>query len=87
MYLANSFVQHTEHNSLYREGSKIMAYPGDGWQGGQEAQWAGPRAGLRGPEAEAGLAVEDLAWLQKTPEADSGAGLWDLYQLYKGCKG
>lgn len=38
-----------------------MAYPGDGLQDGKEAQWAGPPAGRRDPEAEAGLAAEGLA--------------------------
>lgn len=60
-----------------------MAYPGDGWQGGQEAQWAGPPTGQRGPEAEAGLAAEGLAWLRKTLGADSGAELQDLYLLFR----
>lgn len=59
-----------------------MAYPGDGSQDGQEVQWAGPPAALRGPEAEAGLAAEGLAWLQRNLGADSGAGLYDLYLLY-----
>ena len=39
---------------------KVIAYPGDGLQDGQEGQWAGPPVGQRGPEAEAGLAVEGL---------------------------
>lgn len=64
---------------LYRQESKVTAYPGDGWQDGQEAQWAGPPAGQRGLEAEAGLAAEGLAWLQRNLGADSGAGLYDLY--------
>lgn len=66
---------------LYRGESKVMAYPGDGWQDGREAQWAGPPAGQRGPEAEAGLAAEGLAWLRRNLGADSGAGLYDLYLL------
>lgn len=60
-----------------------MAYPGDGSQDGKEGQWAGPPVGQRGPEAEAGLAVEGLTWLQKNLGADSGAGLYDLYLLYR----
>lgn len=60
-----------------------MAYPGDESQDGREAQWAGPPAGLRGPEAEAGLAAEGLAWLQRSLGAGSGAGLCGLYLLYR----
>lgn len=59
--------------------SEIAAYPGDGSQGGREAQLAGPPAGRRGPEAGAGLAAEGLAWLQRNLGVDSGAGLCDLY--------
>lgn len=62
-----------------------MAYPGGGWQGGKGAQSAGPPVGQRGPEAEAGLAAEDLAWLQKNLGADSGAGQYALSLLCKGC--
>ena len=62
---------------------KVMAYPGDGWQDGRQAQWAGPPAGQKGPEAEAGLAAEGLAWLQRNLGADSGAGLYDLYLLHR----
>lgn len=58
-----------------------MAHLGDGLQDESEDQWAGPQAGLRDPEAEAGLAAEGLAWLQKNLEADSGAGLNVLYLL------
>ena len=60
---------------------KVMAYPGDVWQGGREARWAGPPAGQRGPEAEAGPAAEGLTWLRRNLGADSGAGLCDLYLL------
>ena len=60
-----------------------MTYPGDGLQDGQESQWAGPPVEQRGPEAEAGLAVEGLTWLQKNPGADSGAELYGLYLLYR----
>lgn len=60
-----------------------MAYPGDGSQDGREAQWAGPPAGQRGPEAKVGLAAKGLAWLQRNLGADSGARLNDLYLLYR----
>lgn len=36
-----------------------------------------------GPEAEARLVAKDLAWLQKNLGADSGAGLYGLYLLYR----
>lgn len=67
---------------LFSGKRKVVAYPGDGSQGGLEAQWAGPPAGQRGLEAEAGQAAEALAWLQRILEADSGAELCDLYLLY-----
>lgn len=60
-----------------------MAYRGGGWLDGREAQWVAPPAGQRGPEAEAGLAAEALAWLQRTLGADSGAGRYDLYLHHK----
>lgn len=63
--------------------SKITAYPDDEWRGGQEAQWAGPPAGQRGPEAGEELAAEGLAWLQRSLGVDSGAGPYDLCLLYK----
>lgn len=58
-----------------------MAYLGDESRGGREAQWAGPPAGQRGPEAGAGLVAVGLAWLQKNQGEDSGARLCDLYLL------
>lgn len=61
--------------------SETVAYLGDESQGGQEAQWAGPPVGQRGPEAGAGLVAEALAWLQKNQGEDSGARLCDLYLL------
>lgn len=62
---------------------KVKAYPGDVCQGGRQAQLAGPPAGQQGPEAKAGLIAEGLAWLQKTPGANSGAAQYDLYLLCK----
>lgn len=59
--------------------SEIAAYLGDESRGGREAQWAGPPAGQRGPEARAGLVAKGLAWLQKNQGVDSGARLCDLY--------
>lgn len=47
----------------HTQGATALAapsHPGDGLQDGQEGQWAGPPVGQRGPEAEAGLAVEGL---------------------------
>lgn len=61
--------------------SEIVAYPGDGWQGGRQVRWAGPPAGQRDLEAAAGLAAEGLAWLQRNLVVDSGAGQCDLCLL------
>lgn len=47
----------------------------------QQAQWAGPPAGQRGPAEEAELVAEDLAWLQRNLVEDSGVGLYGLYLL------
>lgn len=55
--------------------------PGDGLQDVQEAPWAGPPAGQRGLEAEAGPAAEGLAWLQKILGEGSDARLYDLYHM------
>lgn len=55
------------------------SHPGDGSQDGWEARRARPPVGQRGLEAEAGLAAEGLAWLQRKLVADSGVGLYDLY--------
>lgn len=65
---------------LYSSRNKGVAYPGDGLQ---VAQWAGPPAGQRGPEAGARLAAEVLAWLRKNQGVDSGARLYGLYLLYR----
>lgn len=60
---------------------EIAAYLDDEPQGVQEAQWAGPPAGQRGPGARAALAAEGPAWLQKNQGGDSGARRCDLYLL------
>lgn len=78
------YFYHTHtHRQLYRGASRAVAYPGDGLKDGQGAQWAGPPTEQRGLEAGAGLVGECLALLQRNLGADSGAGLYDLYLLYR----
>lgn len=73
-----------KNNLLKEEKAKVASHPGDGGQGEQAARWAGPPAGPRGPEEEAGPAAGGPAWLRKTRGADSGAARCDLCLLLGG---
>lgn len=51
----------------------LPVYLGDGWQGGQSAQWVELPRQKKGPAEGARQAAGGLAWLRRSPGAGSGA--------------
>lgn len=72
------YLSDCKHPWLYKKGTFLPVYLGDGRQGGQLVQWAGLPGQQRGPEAEAGQAAGGWAWQQKRQVEGSGGGRRDL---------